>query len=127
MPDLLTQLAGQSNEAIGLRAQLRREMLGLSQTDLAERRGVSLDTVKRWEEGKRNFDADLLLWLCDVLQCSIHYLLDTPDETGNGAVEHLLIMYWRALPEPQAPGIDWTREGLLATIRNTVMGKVQHG
>ncbi len=56
MPDLLAQLAGQSNEAIGLRAQLRREMLGLSQADLAERRGVSLDTVKRWEEGKRNFD-----------------------------------------------------------------------
>lgn len=119
MSTLLAQLAGQSNEAIGLRVRIRREMLHLEPEAVYTALGMGPQTYGRLERGARNVTAQEASRLCDVLACSIHYLLDTPDAQGNGAAEYLLLMYWRALPE--TPGVDWTREGLLDTLRKTVL------
>jgi transcriptional regulator with XRE-family HTH domain len=119
---LLDQMQGQDPKAIGLRVELRREMLGLEKEEVAEALGMGIQTFQRLTRGARTFDSETLSRLCQVLDCSIHYIMDIPDGLGNGAIEYLVLMYWRTLP--QAQEVPWIREGLLETLRKTVLGNV---
>lgn len=52
---------------IGLRIIRRREALGWTQKDLAQRLGVAPQNVHRIEHGKQNFTVDTLLKLAEAL------------------------------------------------------------
>lgn len=71
-----------SNETatFGDRVAGAREVLGLSQADLAERLGIKLKTVKGWEEDLAEPRANKLQMLSGVLNVSLVWLL-----TGEGA------------------------------------------
>lgn len=60
---------------IGNRIRKYREEFGLSQTQLAERIGVSNSRVSNWEQGINRPDADMLAEICMALNVSPSLLL----------------------------------------------------
>ena len=54
--------------------QARRKALGLSQEELAQRMGVSRQSVTKWETGLSAPDLDRLVELADTLGVSLDYL-----------------------------------------------------
>jgi transcriptional regulator with XRE-family HTH domain len=60
---------------IGRRISDSRKQKGLKQTELAEMIGVSVDSVRRWEQGKREPRASELEKIADILDTSVVYLL----------------------------------------------------
>ena len=71
--------------------QSLRKTKKLSQEDLAEKCGVTRQSVSKWETGLGYPETEKLLILCDVLHVNLDYLLrdinDTPHE--NKMQEHL--------------------------------------
>ncbi len=72
--------------------QARRKALGLSQEELAQRMGVSRQSVTKWETGLSAPDLDRLVELADTLGVSLDYLLrdqaeptETTAEAGESA------------------------------------------
>ena len=60
---------------IGARMRTRRRQLGLSQSDLAERLGVSFQQVQKYERGANRISASMLVRTARALQCPGAYLL----------------------------------------------------
>lgn len=62
-----------------------RRSLGLSQEQLAERIGVSRQTVSKWEGGQSTPDVDKLIALADCFGISLDDLVRSgdPAETGR--------------------------------------------
>ena len=60
---------------IGARMRTRRRQRGLSQTDLAERLGVSFQQVQKYERGANRVAASTLLTAAQVLGTSISWLV----------------------------------------------------
>lgn len=73
---------------ISKRIATARKQKAWIQTQLAEVLGVSVDSVRRWEQGKRTPDTDMLQKLAQVLDTTTSYLLgetDNPARSGDGA------------------------------------------
>jgi transcriptional regulator with XRE-family HTH domain len=60
---------------IGARLRTRRRQLGLSQSDLAERLGVSFQQVQKYERGANRVAASTLLAAAQALGTSISWLV----------------------------------------------------
>ena len=60
---------------IGARMRTRRRQLGLSQSDLAERLGVSFQQVQKYERGANRVAASTLLAAAQTLSTSIAWLV----------------------------------------------------
>ena len=58
-----------------LRIKAERVMLGMTQTDLAEKMNVQMYTVQRWENGKINMPVSRLCELADLFGCTTDWLL----------------------------------------------------
>ena len=75
--------------------KLRKER-GLTQKDFAEKLGVSIDSVRRWEQGKRSPDVEMLSNITRVLNTTVSYIsgeTDNPDraqDDGNGTLPHAI-------------------------------------
>ncbi len=67
--------------------QARRKALGLSQEELAQRMGVSRQSVTKWETGLSAPDLDRLVELADTLGVSLDYLLREQTELPDAAAE----------------------------------------
>jgi len=63
------------NEAIGKWLADRRESLGLQQSDVGERLGVTKSAVHYWETGKRTIKADTMLEYCKILDADPQELI----------------------------------------------------
>ncbi len=83
--------------AIGARLRTRRRQLGLSQSDLSERLGVSFQQVQKYERGANRIAASTLLAAAQALNVSIGWLVgeDIPDQADDDEV-------FRALSKPGA-------------------------
>lgn len=57
-----------------------RVRLGLSQDGLAEKLGVSRDSVKDWESGETTIRSSVLIRMADLFGCSLDYLMARCDE-----------------------------------------------
>ena len=66
-------------------ARKRRERLGLTQGQLAERLGVDQGTVAHWELGTRKPRLDLLQAWADALGLPVTKLLAKPKPNGDPA------------------------------------------
>lgn len=82
---------------IGARMRTRRRQLGLSQTDLAERLGVSFQQVQKYERGANRVAASTLLTAAQVLGTSISWLVGE-EVSGRDDDEDV----FRALARPGA-------------------------
>ena len=70
--------------SIGARMRARRRQLGLSQTDLAERLGVSFQQVQKYERGSNRVAASTLVAAAEALSSTVAWLVG---EEGGGASE----------------------------------------
>ena len=57
-----------------------RTKLGLSQEGLAEKLGVSRDSVKDWESGETAIRSTVLIRMADLFGCSLDYLMCRSEE-----------------------------------------------
>jgi transcriptional regulator with XRE-family HTH domain len=61
-----------------------RVRIGLNQTQMAERLGVSVATLHAYETGKRKIPQSALVSAADLFGCSVDYLLDrTPERMAR--------------------------------------------
>ena len=65
-------------------ARLRKDR-GLNQAQLAKKLGVSVDSVRRWEQGKRSPDVEMLRKIAQVLDTTVSYI---SGETDNPSSMH---------------------------------------
>jgi len=61
---------------VGTRIRFRRNLLGMSQTELAARIGVTFQQVQKYERGTNRIGASRLIRICDVLEISPEWLFD---------------------------------------------------
>jgi transcriptional regulator with XRE-family HTH domain len=61
---------------VGSRIRLRRNMLGLSQTELAARIGVTFQQVQKYEKGVNRIGSSRLLQICDALQTTPSWVFE---------------------------------------------------
>ena len=61
---------------IGQRLQLRRVMLGMSQSDLAKRCGVSFQQIQKYESASNRISASRLFDLSQALETSVAFFFE---------------------------------------------------
>jgi transcriptional regulator with XRE-family HTH domain len=67
--------------SLGTRVRERREAIGMTQQDVAEKTGIQQTLISRIERGvNANPHADVLLRLARALHCSIDWLVGLYDE-----------------------------------------------
>jgi len=66
-------------QQVGHYIRVRRAVLEMSQSELAEKVGISQGFLSLLEQGKRSLDLDLLEQIASALQCPINQLLP-PEE-----------------------------------------------
>jgi len=122
--------------AIGARMRARRRQLGLSQSDLAERLGVSFQQVQKYERGANRVAATTLLAAAHALNVSVSWLIgEDAAETGEDGDEHVfralarpgaleLLEAFNAIPDPRARQafLALAREMAIAAPPDTVEG-----
>lgn len=69
--------------AIGDIIKTERKLKKLSQEQLAQKIGVTQDSISLWETNKRIPDTPYIIELCKALNISADYLLGLEDETGT--------------------------------------------
>ncbi|HZZ31860.1 MAG TPA: helix-turn-helix transcriptional regulator [Phenylobacterium sp.] len=111
---------------IGARLRTRRRQVGLSQSELGERIGVSFQQVQKYERGTNRVAASTLLAAARALNTSVSWivgeeLLDRDDDddvfralSRPDALE--IVQAFNAIPEPR------TRIALLALAREVAGG-----
>ena len=76
--------AKQVDAHVGTKIRDRRRELGLSQTDLGEKVGVSFQQVQKYENGVNRVGASRLAALAKVLEVSVAYFF--PEDDSKAAV-----------------------------------------
>ena len=84
--------------AIGARLRTRRRQLGLSQSDLAEKLGVSFQQVQKYERGANRVAASTLVAAAEALGTTVAALVGE-DGAGRDAGDDAI---FRALAKPGA-------------------------
>jgi len=70
--------------SIGARLRARRRQLGLSQTDLADKLGISFQQVQKYERGSNRIAASTLMIAAEALSTTVAWLVG---EEGLGREE----------------------------------------
>lgn len=96
----------------GKRIAALRRKAGLSQTELAEKLGVTSQAVSKWECGNAIPDVELLLELSHLYRCSVNDMLEDRDLlfelTGVRAGQHGITLF---VPEQERPhNVAWANE-----------------
>lgn len=79
-----------SSNNIGGRLRAARKKMGLTQTELADRLGISFVGVSQWESGKRNPKKETLVRLAAVLDVPVSYFFDTENLDNDETLDFLL-------------------------------------
>ena len=61
---------------VGARIRFRRNLLGLSQTEMGHRIGVTFQQVQKYEKGINRIGSSRLVQICDVLQVTPAWLFE---------------------------------------------------
>ncbi len=65
--------------SVGERTAHLRRLLSLSQSEVAEKLGVTRQTLANYESGKTPMRASVIRQLCDIYQCSSEWILGITD------------------------------------------------
>lgn len=100
----------EAERARGARIRDRREAVGLTHKQVADKFGITQSAISQWESGATAPKPDQLPLLADALNTSIHYIL-----TGEAGV--------RQISDATAPSISVIRESpLTVPVFGTVRG-----
>ncbi|MBS0333996.1 MAG: helix-turn-helix transcriptional regulator [Proteobacteria bacterium] len=80
-----TPRSGQLDAALGDRIRRRRRDLGLSQSALGAKLGITFQQVQKYENGTNRVSATMLLKLSDALVMPVGEILHDVDPAGAGA------------------------------------------
>lgn len=72
---------------VGTRLRLRRSLLGMSQTDLGKKLGVTFQQIQKYERGTNRIGASRLFSVANALEVPISYFYEGLDEAGEPAHE----------------------------------------
>jgi transcriptional regulator with XRE-family HTH domain len=64
---------------VGTRIRMRRTLLGLSQTTLADQLGLTFQQVQKYERGTNRVSSSRLFDLCRILNVKVAYFFDEMD------------------------------------------------
>jgi len=68
---------------VGARVRMRRLMLDMTQTELADGLGLTFQQVQKYEKGANRIGASRLQHIADILQVPISFFFDGAIETGE--------------------------------------------
>ncbi len=68
---------------IGTKIRLRRHVLGMSQTDLGNRIGVTFQQVQKYEKGHNKIVASRLLEVANIMDVPIYYFFEDLNNTPS--------------------------------------------
>ena len=77
-----TEMAHPVDLYVGARLRIRRKVLGLSQTQLAEALGITFQQVQKYERGANRISASKLYEAARLLQSPVSYFFEGLDETA---------------------------------------------
>ncbi|MBR4079135.1 MAG: helix-turn-helix transcriptional regulator [Christensenellaceae bacterium] len=80
-------------EIIGKNIRKQRELLGLTQKQLAEQLGISSARLSNWESGINRPDVDMLAKLCGILNISANKLLALDSSSDNLSEEAIAVAH----------------------------------
>lgn len=72
MPKVRRNIVNQKD--VARRIVMTREALNLTPTELAENLGISIQRLNNYESGRRPFDIDLAIALCDQWDVTLEWL-----------------------------------------------------
>ncbi|MBX9667427.1 MAG: response regulator [Candidatus Obscuribacterales bacterium] len=78
--------------AIGKTIRKRREQLGISQTELAEKAGLHRTYINNIEGGSKNISIDSLKGIADALKTNISELLSSAEESSEDSGQPIRIL-----------------------------------
>ncbi|MBO9708825.1 MAG: helix-turn-helix transcriptional regulator [Caulobacter sp.] len=82
-PALPTDLAHPVDLYVGARLRIRRKVLGLSQTQLADALGITFQQVQKYERGANRISASKLYEAARLLESPVSYFFEGLDETAG--------------------------------------------
>jgi transcriptional regulator with XRE-family HTH domain len=72
---------------VGARLRIRRKVLGLSQTQLADALGITFQQIQKYERGANRISASKLYEAARLLQSPVSYFFEGLDETAQNSVD----------------------------------------
>jgi len=114
--------------SIGARIRARRRQLGFSQTDLAERLGISFQQVQKYERGANRVAASTLVAIAEALSTTVGWLVgeesvarEEDDElflalARPGAIE--MLRAFNAVPDARSRSALLTLAQEMAQVRS---------
>ena len=95
------------DRAIGARIRRYRQIMGLSQSQLADQIGVTFQQVQKYENGANRVAASRLWFIAETLGISIASLFR--DIQPEAAASELLDLFYRLPEDRQAEALDHMR------------------
>ncbi len=77
--------------ALGMKIRARRSELGMSQSELGGKLGVSFQQVQKYEKGVNRVTAPRLQQIALVLNCNISFFLDDSGPAPSSAVQEFIM------------------------------------
>ena len=93
---------------VGSRIRLRRNLLGMSQTTLGRRIGVTFQQVQKYEKGINRIGTSRLMRICDVLEIAPGWLFEDAPGTRpkpNAAAREMEAAFTDFLGDDTAPSL----------------------
>ena len=65
---------------VGKRVRFKRKMMGLTQTDLGERVGLTFQQIQKYEKGENRISASKLYQIAQILDTNVSFFFDDYNE-----------------------------------------------
>lgn len=79
----MSRVATATDLAVGKKLRLRRRLLGLSQTVLGDKLGVTFQQVQKYENGTNRISSGTLRVLADTLDVPLDYFFEQPPRVNE--------------------------------------------
>jgi transcriptional regulator with XRE-family HTH domain len=110
---------------VGARIRFRRNLLGISQTEMGERIGVTFQQVQKYEKGVNRIGSSRLLQICEVIQVTPAWLFEggpVPKLKASAAAREMDAAFADFLADDTAPKLILVWPRLPPRLKRRVTG-----
>lgn len=86
------------DQHVGARLRLRRTMLGLSQTELANKVNLTFQQVQKYESGANRVSASRLFYIAEALDVPVSFFFD---DMNDDSMDSTVIAERPPMPDPE--------------------------